>query len=64
MFIKKAFDSLKLDYIFRKYKDKSKIKANLAGIFEFLTINQIIDPSSKLSSFYKKDMYLKNTILI
>lgn len=59
MFIKKAFDSLKLDYIFRKYKDKSKIKANLAGIFEFLTINQIIDPSSKLSSFYKKDMYLK-----
>jgi len=59
LFIKKVYDSLKLDYIFKKFKDETRIKANLAGVFEFLSLNQIINPSSKLSSYNKKDLYLK-----
>lgn len=49
--IEKMLKTFSLDYTFRKKKEDSKIKCNIQKIFNFLVINQILNPSSKLSAY-------------
>ena len=63
--IQKILNEFSLDYIFRKKKEQSKIKCNLSKIFNFLIINQVLSPSSKLKAFNNQETFygIKNVDL-
>ena len=49
--IQKLLGRFSLDYLFRKKRDETKIRCNLGKVFNFLVVNQILSPSSKLRAF-------------
>lgn len=51
LIIQKLLGQFSLDYLFRKKREETKIKCNLGKIFNFLVVNQILSPGSKLRAF-------------
>ena len=50
--------SFSLDCLFRKKREETKIKCNLGKIFDFLVVNQILSPGSKLRAYSgQEDFY-------
>ena len=57
LIINEIIKSFKLEYIFRKERDNSKLRINLNKIFQYLIAKQILEPSSKLKSFEDQERY-------
>ena len=57
LIINEIIKSFKLEYIFRKERDNSKLRINLNKIFQYLIAKQILEPSSKLKSFEDQKRY-------
>lgn len=55
LIIEKMLKTFSLDYTFRKKREESKIKCNIQKIFNFLVVNQILNPSSKLSAYESQE---------
>ena len=57
LIISEIIKSFKLDFIFRKEKDNSKLKISLNKIFHYLIAKQIKEPTSKFKSFEDQDKF-------
>lgn len=51
LIVREMLKAFSLDYTFRRKREESKIKCNMQKVFDFLVVNQILNPSSKLSAY-------------
>lgn len=58
--LKPILTKLKLDVVTIALNQKHQCETNLYDILSFLVYSQIIHPSSKQSSYHKKDMFFEN----
>ena len=58
--LKPIYKNLKLNNVCNALNAKYKTKANISDVLEFLIYSKIIDASSKISSYMKKDKYFEN----
>lgn len=60
--IERILEKLGLIQLFRTYKSNSKLEFDVLGFFRLLVYGRILDPSSKIATVNKKDVYYNEVL--